>query len=425
MVTEAEAIAQLRGVVKIYDRVRAFVEDNAEGFVVLERDLALVLDDKFGKTIANQISEARASLSTFLGTAPSVITTALQAWCDTLSGASLAPQTDAATMIAKLYKRMVESGDRVQSRDFTFGTPAADGGNVGDGVIHRLTVDAEGYDLEGGHVQELVAEVGTDQGLQTSKKHKPIFTVTPEPAALDQCERRGTGSPTTWTSVDGGDSLLTNGSFDTFGGTAGALTSISGWTPGTLSNFTIDDGVNYYRGHGADASTTKRALIFGANDSIVQSIATAGVSFSETTPYYLQCAYNRQVGGTDGTLTLALGAVTASVVLAAQTGWNILKIALGTGNWYKNFKEQDLDIRVVLSGAATFGLRVDEVLLSAFLPFNGGWYLPIGGATPHLLGDKFTWSDMAVESIMQYWIARCFDQLILPHAASAVGVTEP
>jgi hypothetical protein len=138
-------------------------------------------------------------------------------------------------------------------------------------------------------------------------------------------------------------------------------------------------------------------------------------------------AYNREVGTCDGTLTIEMGNKTNNVVLAAQAGWNLLSVPSSPGQdcWYENFMENDADVKITLSGRTTGTLLVDDVLLVPFTPFDGSWYMVVGGATKFLLDDEFTWTDTATESKIQKWLWRAYGRY-LPHATgSAVTVPDP
>jgi hypothetical protein len=137
-------------------------------------------------------------------------------------------------------------------------------------------------------------------------------------------------------------------------------------------------------------------------------------------------AWNRQVGSASGTLTLALGSKTTNVVVAAQTGWQVLYLPVTYLNcWPDNFMQNDMTLYI--DWARTSGdLLIDDVMLVPMSAFRGQWYMPIGGATPYVKGDKFTWSDsISSDSIIQYWLAHAFSMYLPHNAAGAETWADP
>ena len=239
-----------------------------------------------------------------------------------------------------------------------------------------------------------------------------------------ELEESGRGSglvlPVPTRSAD--DSLLINPSFSDYSGTAAVPTEITGWTPGTIGDFDIDT-TNYYRA--ATLEATPAALVFTATDNISQALSVKGTTLDPFTPYYLQLAYNRQVNGDAGTLEIHLGAQSSSVVLAAQTGWNILRLAIGTKNWFKNFNENSLDVNIIWTRTGGTGLLIDDVVFAPYTNYDGAWVCPVGGATPFLRRDIGTFTDTETGAIIARWIWRAFGRYLPGASGGAETEADP
>ena len=329
-----------------------------------------------------------------LGKGPSVVAPILASYARVLS--TNAPKTDSASALKAIYDRWMVSGDRITSRQWTRGAASAGGSNVGDGTIRRLTLDERGQNIETG-VSEIKTFTCTKDQNNGVEKHEEVFRVTGTTAAPDAMTVAGSGLDTTIQCISAGKSLLTNPSFSTYSGTTSAPTDINGWTPiSSINNFDIDT-TNYYRGYPGD--TTPASLIFQANDRITQRMSLRRTNVDLTQPYWLQIAYNRQIGGTDGVLHLYLGSQSTTVALSAQTGWNLLYMPIDQNLFYRNFGADSLDVEIELTGATTFGLRVDDVLFVPWQKIDTTWWLAIGGSTAFSAksgGDTFTVTDASV-----------------------------
>jgi hypothetical protein len=202
-------------------------------------------------------------------------------------------------------------------------------------------------------------------------------------------------------------SLLRNSSFDAFSN-GGTTTDFSGWTMSSAGLYD-NDTTNYYRVAPGASASSSGSLKMDANGSISQSLYTTRTPIRPGVPYCLQIAYNRQVGSGDGTLTIRMGAHNTNVVLAAQTGWNILRVTLNTNCWFRNFNEQDLDVSIELASRTTGYVLVDAVIFAPLIQFDSTWWWLVGGATPFLKRDVFTVTDTggaAGTGIVQYWLWR-------------------
>jgi len=395
--TEAEAQAQLTNAVRLFQEAREFGEANTDNVVGMIDTIVQATESEYASEILRGVESyrkaANALLDPKLGAA--IIEPILRTWVRSFNteGAS----SDVQTLITRIYDRMISTADRVLYRNFTRGPASAGVGNVGTGTILRLNVDAQNMPLEASHAEVKTARCVQDQ-VSGADRHEERFVLTGEARGKDLLEVSGSGVQAGLRSLSARDSLLLNPSFSSFSGTISALTELTNWTPTTnLANFTLDES-NYYRDFVGD--TTPRSLIIGANDSVTQKLSVRGTKLSPNVPTFLQVAYNRAIGGTDGTLRIRMGSQTTTVALSTQAGWNLLQMPIDQNLWLENWTEDSADIYVGLEGATTFGLRVDDVMFVQWTPVDGSWWLNLGGATPYQIDDTFSFADSEVGAIV-------------------------
>jgi hypothetical protein len=418
--TEAECQDQIRRIIEILEDTDNFANANAANFLADYDALVPLLKSDYAADILTPLDEYRSRIAGLLRSGAALLQGGLRTYAKQLG----VPERDAGGILTRIYERFHAANLRVKSRGFSFGTPSAGGGNSGDGTLYRLNVDENNYAIE-----SQTADAKTVKCIQDRHSgapvHREIFEIRGAQRSRDALKLEGSGLVGFLRALSARDSeaFLTNPSFDSFGGTTTAPTSIPGWTPTTsISNFAMDT-TNYYR---ADQGVTApAALKITANDGLTQLFSTQNAVFDFLTPYYCQVAWNRQVGAGDGTLTLTLGNVTASVALVAQTGWNVLKIPLGPGNWFKNFNKQSMALKIELASRTTGYVLVDDVVLAPMQSFDGGWYALVGGSTPFLRDDVFTFSDTETGAIIQKWLWRTYQRYLPSATGGAVTWTDP
>jgi hypothetical protein len=363
-----------------------------------------------------------------------------------------APSADPTDIIRSVYDWYVAltSGNAgtqtIVSRQFNFGSVTNVGSPVGDGVIYRLNVDAYGYALEAQWEETKIALCTNDQNSGT-EKHEEIFLVKGGAPARDSLIIRGSGAAENLIAQSARASLLSNASFErcspsptatSGGGATVTPTTVTDWTFDTISNYRIRADVFYRSYPGLDDTTAATSnmpcsLQFTTNGSIYQKLSVKKTKLNPFVPYYLQVPFYRETSA-DGTLAITWGPAggaatqTASVsVNSITTGtWGVLKIPVGTANWYKNFQAQDLAITITLAGRTTGNVLVDEVLLAPYTVIANAWYIAVGGRTPWLRNDQYTWTDTALGSVVQEVIWRAYGQYLPakpanPTTAAAVG----
>lgn len=400
MSIETEAISQLKALVKLWDETRKHAGVNSgTNWVTLEAALVATLKGPWSDQVANGISGARADLNKCLGGFREALMGVLRYWASGLASPDLSPNDEDAQLLARIYERLVTSSQTVQSRGITYATPSAGGGNLGTGAIKRLTLDRYNYPLENVYLDAQVAKCVNDSNT-TTERGREEFEFRGSFPNKDVLILAGSGALKTIRAKNASDSYLNDPSFDDYD-SATTPTRIGKWSPGSsFSNFEIDT-TNYYRGYGDNSANTKKSLKFKANDKLVQSVADMRQKFSDNVPVYVQIAYNREIAGADGTLRIRVGDSTTTVVLAAQTGWNVLVLGGLDDNWYRQIKENDLTVEVEVSGATVHGLRVDDFLVVSYERYNGTWWclvgadagFPASSGKPFYRGDVFTWTD--------------------------------
>ncbi len=334
------------------------------------------------------------------------------------------PDVDALAILREVYDDMHANSLTVESRAFVFGTPAAGGSNVGNGAVNRLTVDADAYDIEAQHADSKTFRCIADEHSQGgANEHEELWELRGGAALRDRLEVTGSGRVLSGVkALSGRDSLrwILNPSFEDYEGSA-PLTALTGWTVNTIANLTADTA-NTYRDY--LGITTPAAMRLTGNVELEQNLNGLQVKTNPRVPIYVHVVYNRQVGSGDGTLTLTFGGVSKAVVLSAQTGWNVLKIDVDEDAWFKNWNQEDPLVKIALSGHSTGYVLVDDVTIGPYTQFDGAWYAFVGGSTPWLRDDVFTFSDTETGAILQRFFALYFGAY-MPHTTGTPTWSEP
>jgi hypothetical protein len=427
MVTEAQAITQFKDVIRIFKNAKNYTNVNGSN---LAADLDTLRADLQGEDVMDleaSVAGVRSQAGWWSerGLGPNFALQALRTWARVVS--TEVPKLDQAAILAAIYARMMVSADRIASRVFTRGTPSyvAGPGGTANGSLLRLNTDERNMPIENSFTEQKVLRCINDQNTGV-QKHAEVFQMSGATPTRDAVPViGGSGVGTTLTAFHAGNSFLTNASFSQFGGTTASPTSITGWTPTTsINNFAMDQA-NFYRGFPGD--TTPTSVKIKANDTLTQLISARNTNLFQksNSPLYLQVAWNRAVNGCDGTLTITMGSQTVNVVMAAQTGWNILKIPLDQNSWYRNNLAQDYPIKIALSGSTTFGLLVDDVIFGPMTQIDGGWWFLVGGSTPFLKDDVFNITDTATESVIQNFLWRFFGAYLPSSTAGGITIADP
>ena len=314
----------------------------------------------------------------------------------------------------ELYRYMVDNNLRVDSRRLTFGSPSL---SIGTGTVQlvRLTKDDYNFDIESGFGDSKRVTCLVDQNIGSSQGNE-AWIIMGQARARDELQRSGSGLQETLTGLTPDDSLLTNPAFRTFGGTAGsdAPTSLSGWTSSisyNVTNFGIDT-TNTYRTIPSDG--TPGSLVVKASATLTQKLTVRGTDLNRFRPYLMAVVWNRAVNSASGTLVARMGAIATSVAVSAQTGWNVTIVPnpIGTGAWYRNFYQNDMQMQLQWTQTGGTGLLIAEVLFQTGLYFDGLWHWLLPSTAAAWIApkykDEFTIVDgeSASGGVNQRWFAR-------------------
>lgn len=424
--TIAENHAILKAAVDVCEELRKFASVNAANFVGKQDTLEQALEGDRTSQIASAAQAMRLQINGALGAARALLEPIFMQYGKIIG----APETDVQGVISRFIDYCIANTITFKTRAMTFGSVTAVGSPAGNGVIYRCTKDAYDYDIESVFADTKTAKVIADQN-SGAEKHEEVWQVRGGVQGPDLLALAGSGLVLNDVRcVSARNSLLSNPSFEKYEGTTSVPTAITGWlVSSSFGNFEIDES-NYYRGFPGSTLQSgvagSASLKIKGNDTIYQTLSTARVrAIDPRVPYWFGVPYNRQIGSGDGTLTIHMGTKTASVSLAAQTGWNMLYIGMGDENYLRNFNEQDLDIKIQLASRTTGYVLVDDAILVPMYQFGAGgdFILPVGGSTPWLRDDSYTWADTETGSKIQEWVRRAFLRY-LPHASSP-SVTDP
>lgn len=330
------------------------------------------------------------------------------------AGFAEASDGDFFDLLRRIKDYMADNSLAITSRQITYTAPSAGGSNVGNGTLVRLSVGDRGESLECCTVETKTAECVQDLA-QGATQHAEVFLFRGANGPIDRLSLASYGSGmarsvrafTKHAGVGDGGSLLVNSSFDTY--SSGATQPFAGWDVDTAANI-AQDTTNYHR-H-APGSSTNGSLKFTGNAVLSQKIAPNGIpaiQLSRFQPYCLELMYNREVGVGDGTLRIRMGATTVTVALAAQTGWNKLRLTMNSGLWMRTFDESSMDITVELASRTTGYVLVDDVIFAPMIPYDGTWWWLVGGTTAFVMRDVFSAADSGgapATGKISYWLWR-------------------
>jgi hypothetical protein len=382
------------------------------------------------------VKSDRAKLSEIL--APGNVRAALEAHLLEIGRAAGIPERDPDLIMVKLRDYMHANSYSVNSRNITFGTPAAITG-TGTGAIHRLTVDQDNYSLEGVFLEAKRAECRLDQG-QTDK-HAEVFEFRGVESEQDFLSVLGSGMRVAVTALHAGatstGAYVQNPSFETYTGTAPAAstestpsttTDITGWTLDATTNVRVELDTTYrgYPGEPADLYSVR----FVGNAYMEQILNdTVRPTFDPLIPMYCQVAIYRASTVT-GNVSLTFGNVTETVALGSlsDNAWNIVKIDVDQDAWYKTWRKDNVSVKVQLASYGGSGhIKIDDVVVGPYTNVDGTWYAVVGGATPFEADDYSTWTDALAgsEGIVQHWFWRSGLGVLPSNNGGTETITDP
>lgn len=336
----------------------------------------------------------------------------------------LAPGDD---ILQRLFRYMGENTKSVLSRGFSFGAVAAAGGNVGTGTVNRLTLDRYGFVIESGFAEVKTLECTRDSngGL---KRHWEEFTVRGAPAGRDDLERIGTGEAVKVRALCAESTQAAGVQNPSFDGVAvtpfTATTDVQGWVMSDITKFAVN--ADYYRD--TPGVATNRSLELSGNCTLKQTFAAMRFNWDPTVPLYAQIAFKRS--GNDGDLKITIGGKTSTVSVAGGAGWQIARFLITKDAWMLNWNAVGADpatngITIELANRTVGTLLIDDFVLGQYAPMDGAWIAIVGGATPFVLRDQFTFTDTSTDTgIIQTQLAKAY-RTYLPHLAAANTWADP
>ncbi len=416
--TYAEGITSLQNTVRKFDELDLYLNTNSENFLDHENTLRLSLKGDYDQEIRgtgrgqeNTLASILTPASVQQGLAPHIaeILTAID---EPVSG-------DFATDMVTWREVLNGASGNARSfndREITFGSVSAGGSNVGNGTVHRLTVDENDEDLQGVTLETKTAKIISDVN-QTGALDEDILLILGETAERTFAKVDGSGVDARVkgrTAVDS-RAFVSNPSFDEFSGTqptAGSpttpasTTSVTGWVLSSTAAFEVDADTTYRSFEGAG---TPLSLKFVDNGSATQIFRNnVNPRFKIRTPLYWQIAVFRE-SNCDGTFTFALGAASKATTVSTLTNaaWNVVVTNKDSDCYYRTYKDtSDLTLGLTLASRTTGAIYVDDLLLTEWDLIDGSYYVYVAGSTPSAEQDEFTWTDssVAARGIMVYWL---------------------
>lgn len=404
----------------IYEQQRrAAATTSSTNFITLQAALIAALSGDYVNDMTARIQGTRQKLTTILNDASSATEVVFRYYAQAID----TPETDVQSAITRVYNWFVTNSYTIPSRLFVWASPAAAGGNTGNGTIQRLNTDSDSNPIENQIADAKTAKCVADATSGT-EKNEENFEFRGGAAATDNLTFAGSGKKTNIASLSARASqrFIRNASFSqgTPAGATAVPTDITSWTSsitvsGTNYEIIGGTGVNgFYRDFPGDTTPLALRLKATGTTTLSQNLETLRSSFSTAVPYYCHVAWRRK-GTADGTLTLTLGASSTAVDITTGTAdiWNILKIGLGAANWFKVFGNAGLSLSISRTSATTGNVDIDDVVVAPMANFDGSWYSVIGGSTQFLLDDSFTFTDteqgsaQAVpQGVLQSWLFR-------------------
>lgn len=421
---------------KFKQQAQVLAENNgSDDFVSLQNSLLTALKGDTSRDVLAGVASMRASLNDLI-----LNTAAMDAHLEDLDkltdGTFVASAASGpAARLEQLRRYMIANSKTVASRAFTYGAPTAGGSNTGSGVLLRLVTGPDGYDLEatpiGGWEARCIADANTG-----AVRNAERFSVRDTLALGDAVEFQGGGTVGELTALGnaGGRNLLTNPGFDSRAGDASAPSSLPGWTTTATGGTEYQlDSTNTFLPK-IRSTENRYSLRIDADSSYTQRLDSANAALKRGVPLVVVARVGRSFGSGDGTVTLDVGARSASLASgSASAGWNHLYAPVTpSGNlwqtsgdrlYYDYLKEDPFTFGISLASRTTGYWNVDDIVVAPMTQIGAHWYCLLAGATPFFAGleaigtgDTFSWSDSlsGSEAVRQYWMYRDYGES-MPH----------
>jgi len=430
--TRAEVEAQWVNAAKCLDLITAAGAENATNLINLIDTLEQSYEgDYIGESEAG-VQGIRSALAGLVtpGFAQLIQRPYLRMYCKDVIGLLNVNTASDSLMLNTLVDYLRDNARFVQSRVITYGASAAGASNVGTNQIVRLVKDKDNFDIETVWVDKKLIKCILDHNTGRELGNE-LWSIEGQARLKDELKRSGSGLMGSLAGSVSDDSILSNPSFQSFGGTAASPTSITDWT----SSITVDDtnfvfdSTNTFRKGPSDGDTTYSLKVKTACN-LTQELSVSGNNLSRSLPYAMVLIYNAETFSGQGDLVVRMGGVSSgTVTVTGQTGWQVLVVPVtqNWAHWYKVFQEDDLAIDIDLTGMSGGSVLLGEALFISGTPFDNLWYwvLPSSGNATYLppeIDDEFTFLDTAADtSLIQKWVVRAWNYYF-PHSnGSSIG----
>ena len=421
--TQAEIETQLKDLARIWDESRLFGHANTPNFIGMQDTHAQAIEGDWSSRAVASVADARAAIASTTDAAR--IRSYLDDVIREMGKFRSWPERDPEDILDRWYDQMITDTERVTERNFTFGSVALGGSNVGNGTVYRLTADKNDLDIENTYAQVVTLECLQDEHSGGRTAGEESFEIRGQDRELDDILVSGSGNSGNVKSLSGADSksLLKNPSFGSISGSAGAVTAFTGWTPTTLiGNFDVDT-TNFYRTYQGEG--TAQSMKLSANDSLYQDLSEKKVTVSPLVPHILLIRWNGTVGSAvGGTITLTLGSQTATVSVA-QSGWQNLLIPMDKESWYDTWKQAAPQVKIGWGTRTSGYLLFDDIIFAPMFEFDGLWYAVVGGNTQWQRNDSASFTDTEAGAIIQTMLWRGYNKRLPPGTGGAITLADP
>lgn len=441
--SRAAIYSQIQAVVDLLEEWRKFGRVNAKNLIAMFNSIQTISAGDYVPNIEAALAAYRQNAAVNISPAfvAALLRPLLQTLCKSVIGRG-DPNNDA-SMNFEIYKYFQANGQRVQSRNLTYGTPVAAAANVGNNQIIRIARDQYNFPIENTFLdaKRILCVADAQTGTQRGNE---IFTVQGQTPAIDDLERSGSGFSGFLQAKTTDDSLLFNASWTYFSGTAAAPTAVTNWTSTDLNGVSITpsssymtfDSTNYFRSAPSDASATSYAIKLVASQRLSQALSVRGTKLRVDRPYLLAVAWNSAVYSGQGALTFRMGNTNRTVTITGAAGWNMTLVPVPVGQfaqqscWPRLFETDNMSISIDFNRTSG-SVLIDDVLFleGQFTDGTFAWCIPSSTTTgwvPNKINDVYNYADFAAsDSKIQKWLWWGFGTY-WPHSfGSSITLADP
>lgn len=421
MASKAELWVQLQNAIKILDSTLGFGISNTPNFATLQDTLQNLLEGANTQATATALASFRTNLAALCNSSNIIQSIMLE-----LAKIGYNSRATSVTVaLDDIFDGMVALSETVKNRVWTRGVIAVGGSNVGLGTVYRLTKDKTNGEIELGNYTGGITKIecmsDKNTGAPSGSEQFAVYGSGISSAdVLDFAVNTAPAGSITLTATKAEDGKLSNSSFETVSGTAGAEIW-TGWTVDAtkaVSNSTI-----YYRS--PTIYNTSKSIELTASTTITQYLSDFASKIDQTRPVFLIVRYYRKTS-CDGTLQLRLGSQTSSALTLtgkSNATWYDEILAVDSKCWYSVFKEDNsskgVRVEAILASRTTGSLLIDCIILTQPVLYDGVYYLVTAGTNDYLKSDYFTFTDSVSNTgRIQTTLSRLYGKY-LPHTSGS------